>query len=81
MLKQICIIPFTRNFLIKFNNLAETPLEAIESVDMLRVIEHGFKVKIVLTQFEVKAVDTEADLNIVSSLIKNDPLVASYTSP
>ena len=38
MLKQVCIIPFRRDFLLKFNNLAPTPLEIIESVDMLRVL-------------------------------------------
>ncbi len=41
MLKQVCIIPFQRDFLLKFNELESTPLEIIESVDMMRVIEHG----------------------------------------
>ena len=41
MFKQVCIIPFTREFLLKFNELEPTPLEIIESVDMMRVIEHG----------------------------------------
>jgi len=50
MLKQVCIIPFRRDFLIKFNELEPTPLEIAESVDMLRVLEHGYKVKMVLTE-------------------------------
>jgi 3-deoxy-manno-octulosonate cytidylyltransferase (CMP-KDO synthetase) len=41
MFKQVCIIPFRRDYLLEFNSLPETPLERIESVDMMRVIEHG----------------------------------------
>ncbi|OGW47566.1 MAG: 3-deoxy-manno-octulosonate cytidylyltransferase, partial [Nitrospirae bacterium RBG_13_41_22] len=52
MYKQVCIIPFRRDFLIKFNRLALTPLEIIESVDMLRVLENGYKVKMVFSQYE-----------------------------
>jgi len=48
MLKQVCIIPFRRDFLIKFNRLSASPLEIVESVDMLRCLEHGHKVKMVL---------------------------------
>ena len=58
--------------------MTSTPLEEIESVDMLRVIEHGYQVKIVPTQYNVKAVDTESDLMVVSKLMENDTLVANY---
>src|SRR5207247_2571198 len=44
-LKQVCIIPFKRKFLTQFNELPSTPLEIAESVDMLRILEHGGKVK------------------------------------
>ncbi len=49
MEKQICIIPHKRDFLLTFNELTPTPLEKIESVDMMRVLEHSFKVKMVAT--------------------------------
>lgn len=35
MLKQVCIIPFRRDYLLKFNELEPTDLERIESIDML----------------------------------------------
>lgn len=78
MLKQVCLIPFRRDFLLKFNELTPTPLEIIESVDMLRVLEHGFKVKMVMTGFSTYSVDTREDLNQVNQCMKNDPLVAGY---
>ncbi|MCX5715528.1 MAG: 3-deoxy-manno-octulosonate cytidylyltransferase [Candidatus Omnitrophica bacterium] len=76
--KQIPIIPFRRDSLIMFNNLAPKPLEIIESVDMLRLLEHGQKVKMVLSQFNTYGVDTPQDLKRVEKLIKADPLTARY---
>ena len=80
MLKQVCIIPFRRDFLNKFNELPQTPLEKIESVDMLRLLENGYKVKMVPTKYETYSVDTEEDLRKVERIMINDPLMKSYTS-
>ena len=68
--KQICIIPFQRDFLIKYNKLKETPLEIAESIDMPRVLEHGMKVLMIPTDYQTYAVDTEEDLKKVESLIR-----------
>ena len=78
MLKQVCIIPFIRDFLITFNELEPTPLEIIESVDMLRVLEHGRKVKMVSTDYDTYSVDTIEDLQRVETLMENDELVMKY---
>jgi 3-deoxy-manno-octulosonate cytidylyltransferase (CMP-KDO synthetase) len=78
MLKQVCIIAFRRDFLIEFSRLEPTPLEKVESVDMLRILEHGYKVKMVLTKFETYSVDTPEDLRFVEERMKNDPLVGKY---
>lgn len=72
MLKQVCVIPFRRDFLIKFGELEQTPLEIIESVDMLRVLEHGYKVKMIMTKFQTYSVDTRKDLENVEKLMKTD---------
>jgi len=79
MMKQVCIIPFKRDFLLKFNNLEPTPLEIIESVDMMRVIEHGYKVKMVFSDAKTYSVDTVEDLARVERLMENDPLIAQYS--
>jgi 3-deoxy-manno-octulosonate cytidylyltransferase (CMP-KDO synthetase) len=78
MLKQVCIIPFRRDFLIKFNELKPTPLEIIESVDMMRVLEYGYKVKMVFSEFETYSVDTIFDLEKVDKLMKKDLLIKEY---
>ena len=77
-LKQVCIISFKRDFLIKFNEMTQTPLEIIESVDMLRVIENDEIVKMVLTKTKTWSVDTKEDLIKVEKKMKNDKLLKNY---
>ena len=69
MNKQVCVIPFRRDFLIEYNEMEPTPLEIVESVDMMRVLEHGMKVKMVPTKYNTKAVDTKEDLQHVERLM------------
>jgi 3-deoxy-manno-octulosonate cytidylyltransferase (CMP-KDO synthetase) len=78
MLKQVCIIPFRRGYLLEFNRLPETPLERIESVDMMRVIEHGGHVHMVMTEVETLSVDTPQDLERVLDLMQKDTFIKEY---
>jgi len=78
MLKQVCIIPFRRNYLLKFNAMLSTPIEKIESVDMMRILEHGDNVYMVMTEEETLSVDTANDLERVEQIMKNDVLMKSY---
>jgi 3-deoxy-manno-octulosonate cytidylyltransferase (CMP-KDO synthetase) len=68
--KQVCIIPFRRDFLIEYTGLDPTPLEIAESVDMLRVLEHGMKVRMVPTKYASQSVDTIEDLKKVEFLMQ-----------
>ena len=68
--KQVCIIPFRRDYLLEYTRLAPTPLEIAESVDMMRVLEHGMKVRMVRTNHDTYAVDTPEDLAKVEKLMK-----------
>jgi 3-deoxy-manno-octulosonate cytidylyltransferase (CMP-KDO synthetase) len=72
--KQICVIPFRRQFLIDYTLMAPTPLEIAESVDMMRVLENGLKVRMVPTRHESQSVDTEADRLRVEQLLRADAL-------
>ncbi|MBF0427580.1 MAG: 3-deoxy-manno-octulosonate cytidylyltransferase [Magnetococcales bacterium] len=70
--KQICIIPFRRDFLLEYTRMPPTPLEIAESVDMMRILEYGKKVRMVPTRHNSQAVDTEADRCRVEKLLAND---------
>ena len=78
MLKQVCIIPFKRDYLLKFNSMEETELERIESVDMMRIIENGEKVKMIMSDDNSFSVDTQKDLDRVEIKMKNDLLMSKY---
>ena len=68
--KQVCVIPFRRNYLIKFNKTKPTLLEKTESIDMNRIIENGEKIKMVEISQYVKSVDNKKDLKEVERLLK-----------
>lgn len=79
MKKQVCIIPFRRDYLLKFNSLPETPLEIIESVDMMRILENGDTVRMVPITERTLSVDTPEDLRRVVALMENDTLRKEYS--
>ncbi len=77
-LKQVCVISFRRSFLHRFTDLKPGRLEVLESIDMLRALEHGIPVRMVPTAFATHAVDTPIDLKKVAALMRKDPLVRRY---
>ena len=76
--KQVCIIPFLRDFLLEYTKMSPTPLEIVESIDMLRVLEHGMKVRMIPTKYNTVAVDTEMDRQTVEKLLADDPTTSLY---
>ena len=78
MRKQVCIIPFRRDYLLKFNAMPETPLERIESVDMMRILEHGESVRMVAVETDSLSVDTPEDLARVVEMMREDSLRSEY---
>jgi 3-deoxy-manno-octulosonate cytidylyltransferase (CMP-KDO synthetase) len=69
--KQVCVIPFRRDYLLKYTQLQPTPLEIAESIDMLRVLEHGGRVRMALTRHPSHAVDTPEDLLLVERMMRD----------
>ncbi len=77
--KQVCIMPFRWHFMNKFNNILEpTPLELQESIEMIRAIQHGYKVRMVNSKFETKSVDNEEDRLEVEKLMIEDSIYSKY---
>jgi 3-deoxy-manno-octulosonate cytidylyltransferase (CMP-KDO synthetase) len=78
--KQVCVIPFRRDRLDLYSQLAPTPLEIAESIDMLRFLEHGYDVRMVLVESDSHAVDTPEDLRAVEERLLRDPLTSTYVT-
>ncbi len=60
--KHIGLYVYRKEALERFSKLEPTDLEKIEKLEQLRMLENGFKIKIVVTEFESIAVDTQEDL-------------------
>ena len=76
--RQLGLIAFTREALLKFVALPTTTLEIIESVDMNRLLENGIPIHMTATQYLADSVDTPDDLKRVEEKMKNDPLFQTY---
>ncbi len=60
--KHIGLYAFTKDFLFTFRNLPKSGLENAEKLEQLRVLEYGYKIKIVETKFDTVGVDRPEDL-------------------
>lgn len=76
--RQLGLIAFTREALLKFVALPTTPLEIIESVDMNRLIENGVPIFMTATKYLADSVDTVEDLSRVEEKMKKDILFQTY---
>jgi len=77
-LKKVNVVAMRRDFLFHFSALEPTPLELVESIGMLRILESGMKIKMVFSESYSVSVDTEKDLEIVRELMKDDFWVNKY---
>lgn len=63
--KHIGLYGYRRDFLLTFAALPRTPLEQAESLEQLRALEHGYRIRTVETRYESIEVDTPEDLERV----------------
>lgn len=77
--KQVPIMTFRRDYLLRFNDLEPTPLEILESVDMMRVIEHGDKIVMADTDAINVSVDIPSDIQKAEAVMKSDDLFRTYS--
>ncbi len=60
--KHIGIYAYTKDFLFIFKSLPQSKLEKIERLEQLRVLENGYKIKVIETRFDTIGIDTPEDL-------------------
>jgi len=67
--KHIGIYTFKKDFLPVFSSLSPSPLEISESLEQLRILENGFKIKVLETKYNPLSVDTPEDLISIERFI------------
>lgn len=55
---HIGLYAFTREFLLHYTTLPQTPLEKTELLEQLRVLEHGYKIRVCLTESNTLEINT-----------------------
>ena len=69
--KHIGIYAYRRNFLLDYAKMQPTELEQAESLEQLRALENGFKIRVIKSDCKFVGVDTEEDLKLVNEIYKN----------
>ena len=70
--KQIGLYAFRRPFLRRFVQMEQTDLELVEGIEFLRLLENGYRVRAVISQYNPISVDTISDLKEVEKIMKKD---------
>lgn len=66
--KHIGIYGYRRDFLLQYAKMQPTPLEQTESLEQLRALENGYKIKVIATDKHFVGVDTKEDLEEVNKI-------------
>lgn len=76
--RQTGVSAFTKTFLSTYTALSPTFLEVAESVDFLRILEHGYVIRSVITDEITHGVDRKKDIDEVEKILKTDPVQNRY---
>jgi len=68
--KHIGLYVYRRDFLLDYPGLPATPLEGLEKLEQLRALEHGIRIKAVITDRTSQGVDTREDLDRVEKILR-----------
>jgi len=70
--KHIGLYGYTKDFLFTYKNLPVSYLERVECLEQLRVLEEGFRIKVIETKYDTIGVDTPQDLAKVTEYLKKE---------
>ena len=76
--EQSGVMAYDKEFLHTYSTLSPTPLERAESVDMLRIIEHGYRIYGVVTENITIEVDIPEHIKKVEEAILNDAVQKTF---
>ncbi len=68
---HIGLYAYTAGFVKTFAALDPTPLESAERLEQLRILEHGYRIRVVEVQSESWGIDTPADLETFQKMLGN----------
>lgn len=72
--KHVGIYGYKRDFVVEYAKMEPTPLELSESLEQLRALENGYRIKVMETPYKIIGVDTQEELEKVREYIKENGL-------
>jgi 3-deoxy-manno-octulosonate cytidylyltransferase (CMP-KDO synthetase) len=60
--KHLGIYAYRKDFLLAYPNLGATPLQIAEDLEQLKILEHGFRIKVALVENDSQGIDVLDDL-------------------
>ena len=77
-MRQLGMIGFTIAALTQYTNLQPTPLEKLESIDMMRLLENDYKINAVISSSPILGVDNPEDIAKAELMMSKDLLFKTY---
>lgn len=71
MLHHIGLYAYDRDFLLEFTKWEQTPLEQAESLEQLRALENGIKIRVTETQYKTLEINNAEELKLAQSFSQN----------
>jgi 3-deoxy-manno-octulosonate cytidylyltransferase (CMP-KDO synthetase) len=69
--EHIGVYAFRKGFLSKYANLKQTPLEKTENLEQLRALENGYRIRVLLTEYDSKTINSHSDLKKINKKERN----------
>ncbi|MDB0028860.1 3-deoxy-manno-octulosonate cytidylyltransferase [bacterium] len=77
-MRQLGMIGFTITALTQYTKMHPTPLEELESIDMMRLLEHDYEINAVISSSPILGVDNPEDIAKVELMMTKDLLLETY---
>ena len=71
--KHIGLYAYRKKFLMEYSSMHKSPLEKIEKLEQLRILENGIPIKVVETKLDSIGVDSQADIKIIEKQLALSP--------
>ncbi len=72
------MIGFTLAALTQYTNLQPTPIEELESIDMMRLLENDYEINAVFSTSTIVGVDNTGDIAKAELMMTKDVLMEIY---
>ena len=73
--KHIGLYAYQKRFLMEYSKLPASPLEKIEKLEQLRILENGFQIKVVETEYDSIGIDSETDIELIEKQLAISPKI------